>query len=212
MAFNPREMSLPVQALIALAIAVVLILAGLYAPFSPIQDKQKELKAAEDKVRSLSQVVGQLEDAKRRYAEFRSQLEAQQRELDNLRNIVPEDKDTDDFIRSVQEQAAASNVELRRMTAKQINMREGYAEMPFEVEVDGPYYNVLDFFARLGRVSRIINVGDMNFSGLAEGKGKKYPVRPGTTVSGTFMATTFFTRGVEAAAPAKAGKTPPPKR
>jgi hypothetical protein len=76
--------------------------------------------------------------------------------------------------------------------------------------VDGPYYAVLDFFTRLGRVTRTVNVGDIAFSGLAEARGKKYPVRPGTTVTGTFMATTFFTKGGEAAPSKQAGKAPGP--
>ena len=40
--------------------------------------------------------------------------------------------------------------------------------MPFDVEADGPYFSVLDFFAKLGRLSRIINVGDMKLTGVAE--------------------------------------------
>ncbi len=43
-----------------------------------------------------------------------------------------------------------------------------YFEMPFDVEADGPYYSVLDFFARLGRLSRIINVGDLKLNSLRE--------------------------------------------
>jgi type IV pilus assembly protein PilO len=212
MAFNIREMSLPVQALLFLVLAVILIGVGLYAPFLPVKQKKAELDAAVQRVQALERDVGQLRDVRRRFAEFRSQMEAQQRELDSLRNIVPEEKEADEFIREVHAQATSANVAIRRMTAKPINVREGYAEMPFEIEVDGPYYAVLDFFTRLGRVSRIINVGDLSFTGLAEARGKKYPVRPGTTVTGTFMATTFFTKGADqlptkqpakAAAPAK---------
>jgi len=68
--------------------------------------------------------------------------------------------------------------------------------MPFEVQADGPYFNVLDFFGRLSRLSRIINVGDLQFGDA--GKGNGYVVRPGTTVTGTFTATTYFTKPAEA--------------
>jgi hypothetical protein len=81
------------------------------------------------------------------------------------------------------------------------------------VQADGPYFNILDFFGRLSRLSRIINVGDLVFADPASSanKGAKYPVRPGTTVSGVFTATTFFTKpsdaGAAATSPAKpAGK------
>jgi len=72
----------------------------------------------------------------------------------------------------------------------------------------------LDFFGRLGRLSRIINVGDLAFDAPENSKGTKYPVRPGTTVSGVFTATTFFTKPADSgaapapAAGAKPGSTP----
>jgi Tfp pilus assembly protein PilO len=130
-----------------------------------------------------------------------------------LKTIVPEEKETDEFIRLVQGAAAASNVQLRRLTSQAIVTKEYHYEMPFEVQADGPYFNILDFFGRLSRLSRIINVGDLVFADPSSSgnKGAKYPVRPGTTVSGVFTATTFFTKpseaGAAAAGPAKpAGK------
>jgi hypothetical protein len=65
---------------------------------------------------------------------------------------------------------------------------------------------VLDFFSRLGRLSRIINVGDLKLSGLG-GSGAspvKFHTAPGTSVTGTFTITTFFTKAAETAAPAAA--------
>jgi hypothetical protein len=53
---------------------------------------------------------------------------------------------------------------------------------------------MLDFFSRLSRLSRIINVGDLQFDDPGGSKGAKYPIRPGTTVSGIFTVTTFFTK------------------
>ena len=66
--------------------------------------------------------------------------------------------------------------------------------MPFDIDADGPYYSVLDFFARLGRLSRIINVGDVKLSAVAKGNGGKFRMNPGTSVNGTFTITTFYTQ------------------
>jgi Tfp pilus assembly protein PilO len=111
-----------------------------------------------------------------------------------LKTIVPEEKEADEFIRLVQGAASASNVQLRRLTAQAVVPRDYHYEMPFEVQADGPYFNVLDFFGRLGRLSRIINVGDLQFDDPDKSKVTKYPIRPGTTVSGVFIATTFFSK------------------
>jgi type IV pilus assembly protein PilO len=192
---NPfRDMSVIMQALVAAAIAFVLMLVGLYVPGSPIARERDEVAAAVDKRTKLTQEVTQLSVYKQRYGELKQQMDALNKQLDTLKTIVPEEKETDEFIRLLQGAASASNVQIRRLTAQAVVPKEYHYEMPFEVQADGPYFNVLDFFGRLGRLSRIINVGDLTFDDPEKSKGTKYPLRPGTTVSGIFTATTFFTK------------------
>ncbi len=69
--------------------------------------------------------------------------------------------------------------------------------MPFEIEADGPYYSVLDFFARLGRLSRIINVGDLKLTAIGTKSNGKFRMTPGTSVTGTFTITTFYTQAAQ---------------
>ena len=126
-------------------------------------------------------------------------MDALSKQLDTLKTIVPEEKETDEFIRLLQGAASASNVQLRRLTAQAIVPRDFHYEMPFEVQADGPYFNLMDFFGRLGRLSRIINVGDLDFADPDKTKGTKYAIRPGTTVSAVFTATTFFTKPADVA-------------
>src|SRR5579885_908075 len=188
---NPfRDMSVIMQALLAVAIAVVLVLIGVYVPVSPVARERDEVDQAVQRRTKLNQEV--------------TQLQVYQ-QLDTLKTIVPEDKEVDEFIRLVQGAASASNVQLRRLTAQAIVPKEYHFEMPFEVQADGPYFNILDFFGRLSRLSRIINVGDLEFADPEKSKGTKYPVRPGTTVSGVFTATTFFTKPADTGAPAATG-------
>jgi type IV pilus assembly protein PilO len=216
---NPfRDMSVIMQGLVALAIAVILVLVGLYVPGSPVAQERSAYDAAVLQRTKLNQEVTQLQVYKQRYGELKQQMDALSKQLDTLKTIVPEEKEVDEFIRQVQGAASASNVQLRRLTAQNIVPKEYHYEMPFEAQADGPYFNVLDFFSRLSRLSRIINVGDLQFndtSGTGGGSsGTRYPVRPGETVSGVFMVTTFFTKPADTA-PAVAGgakKTAPPAR
>jgi Tfp pilus assembly protein PilO len=95
-----------------------------------------------------------------------------------------------------------------------IAAKEYHYDMPFEIQADGPYFNVLDFFGRLSRLSRIINVGDLDFEDASGQKAAKYAIRPGTTVSGIFTATTFFTKPADAVSsiPAPAAGAPKPQQ
>ncbi len=206
MAISFREFPWYIHVLIYVALAVVLVLAGEFLPFSPVQQTRANLDRLNQEHQKLTQEVTALRVYERRYSEFKLEMEALQKQLDTLKTIVPEDKELDEFIRLLQGAASASNVQVRRLTAMPLSPRDYHFEMPFEVQVDGPYYSILEFFTRLSRLSRIINVGDVTFSGLGDAKSAKYPVRPGTTVTGTFIATTFFTKAAEepiSKAPAK---------
>jgi Tfp pilus assembly protein PilO len=208
---NPfRDMSVFMQGLVALAIAVTLALAGLYLPFSPVAQARADYdKAVTDRTK-LNQEVTQLQVYKQRYGELKQQMDALNKQLDTLKTIVPEEKEVDEFIRQVQGAASASNVQLRRLTAGKIDTKEYHYEMPFEAQADGPYFNVLDFFSRLSRLSRIINVGDLQFDDPNGSiKGAKYPIRPGTTVSGVFTITTYFTKPADTTPTAAAGAAKP---
>jgi type IV pilus assembly protein PilO len=192
---NPfRDMSVIMQALVAVAIAIVILLLGLYLPVSPVAQERTAYDAAVQQRTKLNQEVIQLQVYKQRYGELKQQMDALSKQLDTLKTIVPEDKDVDEFIRQVQGAASASNVQLRRLTSEKIVAKEFHYEMPFEAQADGAYFNVLDFFSRLSRLSRIINVGDLQFDDPTGSKGAKYPMRPGETVSGVFTITTFFTK------------------
>jgi type IV pilus assembly protein PilO len=205
MAISFREFPWYVQFLIFAALAVVIVLVGEFMPYSPVQQVRADLEQKNTQYQALAQEVSQLQVYQRRYGEFKADMEALQKQLDTLKTIVPEEKELDEFMRMVQGAAAASNVQIRRLTAQPVVSKEFHFEMPFEVQVDGPYYAILDFFGRLGRLSRIINVGDLTFGGFGDARTSKYPVRAGTTVTGTFTATTFFTNASEGAgkAPAK---------
>jgi type IV pilus assembly protein PilO len=208
---NPlRDMSLIMQVLLALAITVVLVVVGVYVPGSPVAQERDEVDKAVRERAQLIQEVTQLQVYRQRYSELKSQMDALNKQLDTLKTIVPEEKETDEFIRLVQGAAAASNVQVRRLTSQAVVTKEYHYEMPFEVQADGSYFNILDFFGRLSRLSRIINVGDLNFADPASAKaGVKYPVRPGTTVSGIFTATTFFTKPSDAGAAATTSTAKP---
>src|ERR1700720_3811017 len=193
---NPlRDMSLIMQVLLALAITVVLVVVGVYVPGSPVAQERDEVDKAVRERAQLIQEVTQLQVYRQRYSELKSQMDALNKQLDTLKTIVPEEKETDEFIRLLQGAATESNVAIRSLKAKAVVPKDNnYYEMPFEVQADGPYFNVLDFFGRLSRLSRIINVGDLDFADPDKTKGARYTLRPGSTVSGLFTATTYFTK------------------
>jgi type IV pilus assembly protein PilO len=195
-----KEWPWPLQALFYLGLAVVLIAAGLYIPGLPNASVRAQLQTAQAEEKPLQTEVASLRVYKQRRAELQSEMDALQKQLATLQTIVPADKRVDEFIVMIQSAATTSGVSIRHLKADPIAQKQDYFEMPFEVEADGPYFSVLDFFAKLGRLSRIVNVGDLKLVSVAsKSTSSTFRMTPGTSVTGAITITTFFSKTAEAA-------------
>jgi type IV pilus assembly protein PilO len=197
-----RDWPWPLQALFFLGLAVVLIAAGFFVPGSPVAAVRSQLDQAQQDEKPLEAEVASLRVYKQRRAELQSEMDALSKQLATLQTIVPEDKQVDQFIIMIQSAASSSGVAIRSLKALPIGQKPFYFEMPFEVQADGPYFAVLDFFSKLGRLSRIINVGDLKLTGIGarNGPASNFHMVAGTSVTGTMTITTFFSKTAEAPA------------
>jgi Tfp pilus assembly protein PilO len=215
MAISFREYPWYLQALIFFTLALVVFGLGEYLPVLPVAAMRNTLDSNNSKDANLNREVAELQVYERRNAEFKVEMAALEKQLETLKTIVPEEKEIDEFMRLLQESASASGVQIRSLTSQAVVPKDYHYELPFVIAVDGPYFSIEDFFARLSRLSRIINVGDLQFTSLADPSKSKYPVRPGTTVEGKCTVTTFFSQPADMNAPAgknPAGKTPPARK
>jgi len=195
MATSFREMSWPVQALAFLFLAVILVLAGLYIPMSPVATERVAVDNANAKLKPLEAEVQTLRVYQQRRVELQGEMQALQKQLATLQTIVPENKEVDQFIVMLQGAASGSGVMIRKIETQPVVAKQYHEEMPFKITADGPYYSVLDFFARLGRLSRIINVGDLKLGQVKANSGSsQFRMTPGSTVTGEFTITTFFSK------------------
>src|SRR5205085_9109131 len=149
----------------------------------------------------------ELEAYRPKLAEMERQLASLKQQLEIERRIVPDEKQADDFIRAMMAEASKAGVEVRRFTARAVSSKDFYSELPFELEVDGPYYSMLNFFDRLGKLERIINVSGLLVASTKKSSDAKvkhqYQYAPGESVAATYTATTFFSHDLEPGAPGK---------
>jgi Tfp pilus assembly protein PilO len=197
----------PVQFLFFLGLGIAVVLAGLYVPMSPVRTVRQQLEDAQQRLKPLETEVAQLRVYQQRRVELQGEMDALEKQLATLQTIVPEEKQVDQFIQMVQGAASSSGVQIRRLLTKPIAAKDYHYEMPFEIEADGPYYAVLDFFTRLSRLSRIINVGDLQLKSIGTGS-TQFRLTPGTSVTGTMTVTTFFTKTAEQEATAASAPQP----
>ena len=191
----------------------VLVTAGLYYTlFKSVRDQNT---AAQQKLEAKQKENKELEAYRPRLAEIERQLASLKQQLDIERRIVPDDKEVDGFMRMMDAEASKAGIELRRYTSKPLAQKEFYTEVPFDLELDGPYYSMLNFFDRVGKLERIVSVSGLLVASTrkpADAKTKKtYQYAPNESVVATCTATTFFSHDLDPAATAKPGQ-PPVKR
>jgi len=134
--------------------------------------------------------------------EIELQIESLQRQMERQKQIVPDEKTADQFMRDLQQNAQQAGVAIRSYVAKPVAQKQYYSEVPFDLEIDGPYFSMLNFFERVGTSERIINVDNLRMSGIGSkapsSVRRKYDYLPGETVTVACTAKTFFSTQVTA--------------
>ena len=178
---------LPYLAQIAIVALLVMLLAGGAYLFS-----LKPLIAANEAdaltLKSKRAEIAQLMPYKAKLATLQAQMEAQ-------RKIVPEEKEVPTFITVLATEAIRAGVEVRRYTPRDAATKEYYVEVPFEIDVDGPYYAVLNYFDRIQKLERIVNVSHLGMAAIKGGRSpvkKSYKWAPTETVTANAVVTTFY--------------------
>ncbi len=197
----------------------VLVLAGIVGTgalyYTVFKSQRDENASAQTKLQAKVRENAELEAYKPKLADIERQLASLKQQLEIERRIVPDEKEVDNFMRMVGGEARKAGVEIRRYTAKPVSAREYYTEVPFEVELDGPYYSMLGFFDRVSKLERIVNVNNLLVASTrkpADAKAKKtYQYAPNESVVATCLTTTYFSHDLDPS-PAAAAKPGQPAK
>lgn len=212
------EMSTRAQIGVILGVGALLWLTFEYNPMSepvPSLSRERAGNVAKQQQRdNLEAEVAPLRLADGIEVEVRvRQLEAEnqqlQQQLQTLLTIVPDEKEIDNFMRQIQAQANVSGVVIRRFTRQQPIPDEFHVEVPFEMELDGPYYDVLEFYQKLEGLNRIITVSNLKLGSIEAGKSvgnRQYAYSPSETVVAVCTTTTYFSTEGETAPSPEAGQ------
>src|SRR5437899_10083262 len=185
-----------------LLVAAALLNAALY--FTYFKSQREANATAQKALDAKLQENHELEPYRTKLAEIDRQLASLQQQLEIEKRIVPDEKEVDGFIKMLDAEAMKAGVELRRYTAQPTSAKQFYTEVPFEVELDGPYFSMLNFFDHVAKLERIVNVSNLlvaNVKKPAEAKTKHtYQYAPNESVVATCVATTFFSHDTQPAA------------
>ena len=147
-------------------------------------EKQAEIEALQGRVATLRNDIDRGVNTARRLPEFRAQVTELERKLDELKSVLPDQRDAQDLLRRVHTLATQSNLTIRSFSPRTSVKRALHEEWPIDMQLEGSYHDMGYFFDRIARFPRIINIGDLEIRAQAN-------QTAGSTITARVTATTF---------------------
>ena len=166
--------------------AFVLVAAGALFGFWQfyVSDAQMDIEWRQSRLTSLRADIGRGVSTARRLPEFQAQVTDLEHRLENLKAVLPEEKDVADILRRVQGLATQSNLAIQRFTPQDPKQQPLYAELPYRLQAQGTYHDLGEFMDRISRFPRIINISEIQI--------KTAPTpQPNASIVAELIATTF---------------------
>lgn len=197
MAFSDSIANVPRPQKIAAGIIVLVIVAAIgYFLISPKLAERETLRQRNEAL--LAEVVkARADEANLR--PFRLQADALRKRLEAAKGRLPSEKEIPALYRQVSDLALQSGLQVALFAPKAAEDKDSVAEIPIAVTAEGSYHQLGAFFSRLGRIARIVNLGDFRMAGIE---------RPTGTVRADLTLATYLFRP-EGAAPTPAASAAP---
>jgi type IV pilus assembly protein PilO len=149
-----------------------------------VSEMQTDISARETRLTAMRADIARGVATARRLPEFEAQVAELEQRLENLKQVLPEERDVADVLRRIQSLATQSNLAIQSFKPLPVVPQALYAEVPYRLTAEGTYHNLGFFFDRISKFPRIINVSEIT---IKQGR----PGDPNATILAECTATTF---------------------
>jgi type IV pilus assembly protein PilO len=127
----------------------------------------------------------QAQIASQRLNEFRAMYTARQEEYDELKALLPEQRELTMVLQGVQERARGNGLVLRKFTPKEDLQQDNYNGKKIEVNVTSSFASLRAFFEQLAHYQRIVSITNFELKQLEKQS-------PSQTVDAKFDLTAYY--------------------
>ena len=159
------------------------IVVAAYALWPNLGDMRTEIAGLEEVFTDKQAEIRKGQAAEQRLPELEREILAKKQQLEDLEQILPNDRETGDLLRYVKNLGDQSNLNLKSFAPGGLRPAEFYQEFPIEMQVEGRYHDLGIFLDRVSKYSRIINVDNLRISAAKQERGR--------TIEASLTATTF---------------------
>jgi len=168
---------------------VILVAAGgvVYAGFWYFVTKpvRAETKAFNVEIANLQARNAQAQIASQRLNDFRAVYKAREEEYEELKALLPEQRELTMVLQNVQDRARNNSLVLRKFLPKDDVQQENYNGKRIEVNVTSSFASLRNFFDQLAHYQRIVSITNFKLNQLDKQSSSK-------TIDATFDLTAYY--------------------
>ena len=171
-----------------LRLTVFLAVAGVfYAGFwyFVTRGTRNETAVLNEEIAQLLKRNAQAQVASQRLNEFRAIYKARQEEYDELKALLPEQRELTMVLQGLQDRARTSGLVFRRFSPKEDIQQDNYSGKKIEVGVTSTFASLRSFFEQLAHYQRIVSITNFELKQLDKQSSNQ-------TVDAKFDLTAYF--------------------
>lgn len=167
-----------------ISLGIILLFAGPLVWFSYLP-KMDNIEALKTELSDLDTKLSRVKTKAFQLKAFEKKLAEAENEFKIVMKALPEKKDIPNLLASISQSGRDAGLEFILFQPRGENLKDFYAEIPIDIQVSGNYHNLGMFFDKVSRLSRIVNIDQINIaSGSEEAPG-------GQGLSTSCMAVTY---------------------
>jgi Tfp pilus assembly protein PilO len=197
--------ALPWYLRLAMFVTVAVVLYGGFW-YLVTRPTRAETQQFNNEIAQLLPKNAQAQIASQRLNEFRAVYKARQEEYEELKALLPEQREITMVLQGVQDRARGNGLVLKKFSPKEDVQEGNYSGKKIEVSVTSSFASLRSFFEQLAHYQRIVSISNFQIKQVDNQTSMK-------TVDATFDLTAYYVSAEKlnapAAQPAGSGQVPP---
>ena len=165
-------------------VSFVLLSIGCVYWFLMYQPQSEAVAVQRAEAQQLQRELANIRAVVTNIGAFEDEVGALEHELKIALKQLPNSKQFEDLLRDISNAGKQVGVSIESISRKDEIPHDFYAEVPFQIVIEGTYHDLARFFERVAKLPRIVNVGALSIKVAKES-------RTGTLLRAEGTATTF---------------------
>jgi Tfp pilus assembly protein PilO len=119
---------------------------------------RKDTKALNEQIAMLQKANAEAQIASQRLSEFRASYKNKQEELEELKALLPEQRELTKVLEGIQDRAKATGLSLRKFLPKDDMQQDFYSGKKIDVSVQSSFAGLRSFFDQMAHYQRIVSI------------------------------------------------------